>query len=198
MFNQMNNNRCPRVTQRIKRQKQPNWITSEIVNVMRRRDFEEKRLNNAEYRKLRNKCKLMIRNSKTTFYKETIHKCKNDPRELVKCFNDLGVKNVDHDKINKIRHKRIFTENVKDIVNLFNYNFVNIGAKYATVFLQQTHNFCPIKLEQLIEQRVPPNVCFKIPLISHQFVFKYINEMKGSKSTGHDDISARFNSKNLQ
>ena len=31
-----------------------------------------------------------------------------------------------------------------------------------------------------------------MPLISHQFVFKYINEMKGNKSTGHDDMSARF------
>ena len=159
---------------------------------MRRRDFEKKRHNNAEYKKLRNKCKLMIRNSKTTFYKETVHKCKNDPRELIKCFNDLGVENVYHDKINKIRHKGIITENVKDIANLFNYNFVNIGAKYATVLSQQTHTFCPIKLEQLIEQRVPPNNCFRIPLICHQFVFKYINEMKGNKSTGHDDISARF------
>ena len=42
---------------------------------------------------------------------------------------------------------------MKDIVNLFNYNFVNIGAKYTTVLSQQTHTFCPIKLEQLIEQR---------------------------------------------
>ena len=91
-----------------------------------------------------------------------------------------------------MRHKGIITENVKDIVNLFNYNFVNIGAKYATVLSQQTHTFCPIELEQLIEQKVPPNNCFKNPLISHQFVFKYINEMKGNKSTGHDDISARF------
>ena len=71
---QINNNHCPRVTKRIKRQKQPNWITNEIVNIMRRRNFEKKRHNNAEYKKLRNKCKLMIRNSKTTFYKETIHK----------------------------------------------------------------------------------------------------------------------------
>ena len=91
VFNQLNNNHCPRVTKRIKIQKQPNWITNEIVNIMRRSDFEKKRHNNAEYKKLRNKCKFMIRNSKTTFYKETIHKCKNDPRELVKCFNDLGV-----------------------------------------------------------------------------------------------------------
>ena len=50
---------------------------------MRRREFEKKRNNNAEYKKLRNTCKLMVRNSKTTFYKETIQKCKNNPRELV-------------------------------------------------------------------------------------------------------------------
>ena len=83
VFNQMNNNHCPRITKRIKRQKQLNWITNEIVNIMRRRDFGKKRHNKTEYKKLRNKCKLMIRNSKTTFYKETIQKCKNDPRELV-------------------------------------------------------------------------------------------------------------------
>ena len=54
----------------------------------------------------------------------------------MKCFNDLGVKNVNDDKINTIRHEGIITENAKDIVNLFNYNFVNIGAKYATVLSQ--------------------------------------------------------------
>ena len=31
VFNQINNNHCPRVTKRIKRQKQPNWITNEKV-----------------------------------------------------------------------------------------------------------------------------------------------------------------------
>ena len=106
---------------------------------MRRRDFEKKRHNNAEYKKLRNKCKLLIRNSKTTFYKETIQKYKNDPRELVKCFNDLGVQNINPDKINTIRHKGIITENVKDIVSLFNYNFVNIGAKYSTTFTKNSY-----------------------------------------------------------
>ena len=88
----------------------------------------------------------MIRDSKTTFYKETIQKCKNDPHELVKCFIDLGVKNVNHDKINKIRHKGIIAENVKDIINLFNYNFVNIGAKYATILSQQTLRFVQLNL----------------------------------------------------
>ena len=28
--------------------------------------------------------------------------------------------------------------------------------------------------------------------IIHQFILKYINERQGNKSTGHDDISARF------
>ena len=44
--------------------------------------------------------------------------------------SDLTIKNFNRDKI---RHKEIITENVKDIVNLFNYNFVNICAKYANV-----------------------------------------------------------------
>ena len=47
-------------------------------------------------------------------------------------------------------------------------------------------------VEQFIEKRVPPNNSFEIPLISHQFVYNYIKDMKGNKSTGDDDISAGF------
>ena len=119
---------------------------------MRRRDFEKKRKNHTDYKHLRNKCKLMIQKRKTTFYKETIDTCKNDPRELVRCFNELGVKNVNYERISKIKDYEAITENIADIVNLFNYNFVNIGDKYSTT----KHTFCPIKLERFIEKRVPP------------------------------------------
>ena len=57
---------------------------------------------------------------------------------------------------------------------------------------QTNHTFCPIKLERFIEKKVPPNNSFEIPLISHQFVYNYINDMEGNKSTGDDDISAQF------
>ena len=85
-----------------------------------------KKNNHTDYKQLHNKCKLMIQKSKTTFYKETIDTCKNDPRELVKCFNELGVKNVNYERINKIKHNEVITENIADIVNLINYNFVNL------------------------------------------------------------------------
>ena len=74
-FNEINNRHCPTITNRIKRQTQPKWITAEILDLMRRRDFEKKVNNHNEYKKFRNKCKLLIKQSKTTFYKETIDKC---------------------------------------------------------------------------------------------------------------------------
>ena len=63
------------MTMRNKRQTQPMWITTEILE-----DFEKKVNNHNEYKKNRNKCKILIKQSKTTFYKETIDKCKNDQR----------------------------------------------------------------------------------------------------------------------
>ena len=104
----------------------------------------------------------------------------------------MGVKNVNRERISKIKHNEVITENIADIVNLFNYNFVNIGDKYSTILSQTNHTFCSIKLEQFIEKSVPPNNSFEIPLISHQFVYNYIKDIKGDKSTGNDDISARF------
>ena len=127
-----------------------------------------------DYKQLRNKCKLMIRKSKTTFYKETIGTCKNDPKELVKCFNELGVKNVNYERISKLKHNEVITENIADIVNLFNYNFVNIGDKYSTILSQTYHTFCPIKLEIFIEKKAPPNISFEIPsTLSRVFLKKF-------------------------
>ena len=158
---------------------------------MRRRDFEKKVNNQNEYKKFCNKCKLLIKQSETTFYKETIDKCKNNPRELVKCLNEIGVKNVNRERISKIKHNEFTTENIADIVNLFNFK-VDIGDTYSTILSQTNHTFCPIKIAQFIEKRVPPNNCFEILSISHQFVYNYIKDMKENKSTGDDDISARF------
>ena len=164
-FNEINSRHCPTITKRIKRQTQPKWITTEILDLMRRREFEKKRNNHTGYKQLRNKCKLMMQKSKVTFYKETIDTCKKDPRELVKCFNELGVKNVNYERISKFKHNEVITENKADIVNLINYNFVNIGDKYSTILSQTNHTFCPIKLERFIEMRAPPNNSFEIPLL---------------------------------
>ena len=75
----------------LKTQTQPKWITTEILDLMLRRDFEKKGNNHTEYKNLRNKCKLLIQQSKTTFYKEIIVKCENDLEKIVAGFNELGV-----------------------------------------------------------------------------------------------------------
>ena len=46
---------------------------------------------------------------------------------------------------------------------------------------QTNHTLCPIKLEKNIEKKVPLKNSFENPLISHQFVYNYINDMKGNK-----------------
>ena len=77
-----------------------------------------------------------------------------------------------------MKHNEVITENIADIVNLFDYNFVNIGDKYPTILSQTKHTFCLIKREQFIEKRALPNKSFEISLISHQFVYNYIKDMK--------------------
>ena len=139
-----------------------NRAIGHFIDLMRRTNFEKKENNHNEYKTFRNKCKLLIKQSKTTFYKETIDKCKNDPGELAKCFNGLGVENVNRERISKIKHNDVITENIADIVNLFNYNFVNIGDKYLTILSQTNHTCYPIILEQFIKKRVPPNNSFEI------------------------------------
>ena len=51
---------------------------------------------------------------------------------------------------------------------------------------------CPIKLEQLLEQRAPQYISFELPLISHQFVFIYKKDMERNKSVQYWSIIAPY------
>ena len=56
------------VLKRVKRDKQPKWITREIINEMFKRDSLRKRGCFTEYRISRNKVVSMIRSRKVQFY----------------------------------------------------------------------------------------------------------------------------------
>ena len=69
MFTQIVDKHAPVKSQRVKRNFQPDWLTSEILDGMKERDRCKKNGNLELYRTLRNKISSLIKESKEATYK---------------------------------------------------------------------------------------------------------------------------------
>ena len=72
----------PTKTKLVKRTKQPEWMTHDILECMRDRDRCKSVKNYAAYKILRNKCVSLIRQAKTIFYQSCMKNSKGDSSKL--------------------------------------------------------------------------------------------------------------------
>ena len=80
--------------------------------------------------------------------------------------------------------------NPKYIADIFNNHFVNITENmdlYPDTDITYTE-----KLYNYISGRIPENIFFTIPLMSSQYVLQQLATLDISKTTGLDNISAKF------
>ena len=78
----------PRRKERVKRQKQPDWINAEILTAIKTRDQFRKSKNDTQYAHWRNKVEALIRNSKAKSYSDSINNSSN-PKHLWQTLHDL-------------------------------------------------------------------------------------------------------------
>ena len=134
----------------------------------------------------------MLRENKSKYYKERVESCKDEPRELVSLFNELGIRQTSDKSIIKIVHDNKEVTDLKIIAELFNNHFSSTMEKYVTDSDFKQYPFIPTKVKQYVDSKVPINTYFKIPQIIREFVIKYLNTMPVKKGTGLDDIQALF------
>ena len=82
MFTRIVDKHAPIKTQRVKRNIQPDWLNSEILDSMKERDKCKKNGNLEVYKTLRNRISILIKESKESTYKSKIEAGKNDPRSI--------------------------------------------------------------------------------------------------------------------
>ena len=113
------------------------WITKEIIKLIKQRQnnyvlYSKNLITKKEYSKFRNYVTMKIRKAKIEYYDHKFKSIKNDIKQTWRAIN-----NVINPKANKITAvKKISENNVtyvnpKEISNLFNNFFVNIGRKIA-------------------------------------------------------------------
>ena len=176
---------------RVTKLKQPDWLNSDILDAIKERDKHKTRNDTQNYRLLRNKVCNLIKESKKTSYERKIEEGKSDPKSIWKIFKEHGASSNTSKKGNSINQINKNGDEISDnyeMANEFNNFFVNVAANLK----EPISNSDFTKVKQFVNQTVPENMYFNIPLITEEQTRKMLVNLDTSKSTGLDQIGPKL------
>ena len=185
----------PLVQKRVKRIKQPGWITPELLKSFSLRDSAKARHDYENYKYWRNHSTYLLRKSKQEFYYNLIEQSQNNHAANAKILNELSNKSK-KSTVSSIKQENIKLTDEQDIANAFNLHFTTVVDQYIDVIPPSSnndtaqHDFQP--LTHFVKTKLPPDNMFQIPLITKQAVFKFLSTLDVKKSAGVDGISAHM------
>ena len=190
MFTQIVDKHAPVKSQRVKRNFQSDWLTSEILDGMKERDRCKKNGNLELYRTLRNKISSLIKESKEPTYKSKIETGQDDPRSIWKIFKEFGAssKRGNNDKILGININEEIVTDESVLADTFNDYFVNIASKLKEPITQPDFT----NSENLLTQRSQKMSNLNYRTLTRILSFPFFSKLDISKSTGLDGIGPRF------
>ena len=182
---------APFKTKRVKTKHLPEWYNDEIAFARKQRDNYKRRKSWSEFKKYRNKVKKLIRSAKRKCFTDSVTNSK-DTRTIWQHFRKVNNKEAcskaslpDEIVINDER----YTSSL-DIASKLNEYFANISS----IFGKDDNDILDTDishLENLVHDKVPDGVYFKIPSITPLQVSTIINALDPSKAIGLDGIGPR-------
>ena len=168
---------------------QPEWLTSEILDLMKERNKQKLNGNNDAYKALRNKVSALIDVAKKETYRNEIEEGKSDPRTIWKLLREFGLKYNDcnNSKFSLKSDDKMIT-NEADMAGIFNNFFINIASKLKEPTLKADFE----ELKNFVGNKVPNCIEFKIPLTNHAFIRQFLSKLNANKSTALDNIGPRI------
>ena len=186
---------------RVKQRTEP-WMTNDILEMLKERDralytFRKSGLTE-DYKKFcsfRNKLQRDIKVAKSNYFSDMIEQDKDNPKKLWQHLKDIGLRNKGKDSGNiclcidgEICHDS------KPVANHFNYFFTNVASALVSklptasnVFSLESNVF-----KNFYKQKESQERDFVLKKVSEDFVYKELLKLNPSKSTGLDEIPARF------
>ena len=183
----------PKVRQSRKQAKDKEWITNGIKRAIKQKNLlfqTQIKYNNKEniekWKKYRNCLNKIIKNAQREYYKNLIKQHNNNCIGLWKTLGSIICNKKKQTNINKLNiNNQIINDPIR-IANTMNNYFTNIGPDLAKKFKNSTNtNF----MKFMGESNKQSMYMFKT---NPSEVFKLINKLKNKKSSGFDELSARF------
>jgi hypothetical protein len=168
-FQSVLNKHAPLKTKRVKSQTLPRWLTPEIIAAMKERDNCKKAGRHAEYKTLRNKISMLVKQAKKKNFDKMI-KNGNDTASVWRAINSV---------LNKTRSKS-GSENLKNTPQDFNKYFVSEAENIINKTFTQQHDkpyVIPNELHTVCETNRKQNFLIIPPIAVHE-VGTYIEKLK--------------------
>ncbi|CAB4024977.1 Hypothetical predicted protein [Paramuricea clavata] len=163
----------PLKKRRVKKPKQPEWLTEEMLKAMNTRD-KFAQLNDDRNRKLwRNKANNLVRNGKTTYYRQLIENNIGNSKKLWNLIRDLAPEESKTTPTT-LKDGGVTLFNQQDICDSFNEFFAQIGNAIAAC-LPNSRNDTSDVLADFINKHIEVNSTFNIPKVSIDFVREELN-----------------------
>jgi len=201
IFHKVLDSVAPIKSVRLKQRTEP-WLTSDILALIKERDRllymfkkEKKKDFYKSYCKYRNLVQKEVKRAKSEYITNQIEENKNDSKSLWKHLKDLGYSSKSQSSakvVLNIDDKICFDD--KKIANYFNDFFTNIASMlvsklpaFPNVFKTSSSIF-----KEYYSNKVPSEKKFYIKTVSEEYVYKELCSLNPMKSTGLDNIPARF------
>jgi hypothetical protein len=165
----------------VKHPKLPQWLTPDIIQAMAHRDQLKKSKKFAEYKKIRNQIKNMVRDSKRSYFNKLVEN-KKDTLHLWRALNAL------------IKGKKSHSSDIPTHItpDQFNSQFLSIADTLVGNITNDYDYTCPDTLKQFCKEKLEHKEPLVIPHIAVHEVGKYILNLPNKKSSGPDEISNRI------
>ena len=177
---------APQETKKVRNVNSP-WITKNIRQKMRHRDFLKKKAIQTKskhyhqaYKKERNELNKLIKKTKVEYFTNQINSCEKNPKEMWKTINKLTNKTSKITNISEINQNGNRVTDDATIANTLNESFNEIGPKLASDLSQSSRS-----PESYL---LPCKSRFQIQNVTIHEVFKSLSKLKTSKSIGYDGI----------
>ena len=128
---------APQITKKVISEYAP-WITDNIRQVMHQTDFLKKKAVKTgskqfhdAYKRTRNDLNRLIKNTKATYFTNTLNDCENNPKKMWKTINKLTNKKSKTTLISEIHHNSQNLTKRHEIANVLNSHFNEVGINLA-------------------------------------------------------------------
>lgn len=184
------------------KQKTEPWMTSDILENIRQRDDLLQKYNKSkdkqqymQFCKLRNKLQRDIIKAKENYISGQIEEHQKSPKKLWQQLKSLGYSSKQKDEASIVLNIAGQTcHNVKEIANHFNTFFTTVASSLVSKLPSAPNifNTDSIPFKQFYSKVTKDHLELKLTHVTEDFIYKEISNLNTFKSTGIDNIPARF------
>lgn len=198
LFAPICNKHAPLKRKRVRKFKSP-WLTDEIMCTMHERDrIKKKAIKTSssllwqQYKTLRNKVNLDIKKSKRSFLSTRINSAKKKSKIVWDTLRHVVPGKSKNNEINCIKSDSGEHTQPKDIANVLNYHFANVGPNLASKIIDSIENVSVLNDFNNDAHNDQNNNLFRCKPVSEDYVLKHIKSLSDKKATGLDNMPAKL------